>query len=132
MNRTKMVAIIMAVAAFALATGVQAKGPETGTVVVYRAGGIGILVQDGFLLDGQPHNIGFNRRREFVLPAGVHSIARAGVWLRSMDIQSVNVPVNGVVYFQCMEMPFGIVFEVADDQARAKRSAGKCRLQTTE
>jgi hypothetical protein len=66
---------MMAVAALALPIGdVQAKAPADGKLVVYRASGIGLAVKESFILDGQPHNIGYNHSREFNLPAGRHTV----------------------------------------------------------
>jgi hypothetical protein len=124
---------MMAVAAFVLATGAQAANTNatTGKLVVYRAGGVG-MAKEPFFFDGQPHNLGFNRYREFEVSAGQHTMARLGTWTPGMDIEAVNVPAGGTIYFQYITLPFNLIFEVADDQARAARSAGKCRLQTTE
>ena len=134
-----MIKTMMAVAALALAAGnVQANSqqPKTGKLVVYRAGGIGFAVKEGFMLDGQPHNLAWNRRREFVLPAGQHTIAKAGLYTRAMDIQSVNVPAGSTIYFLYFA-PFSLfvpieVFELPSDQHEAARSAAKCSLQVTE
>lgn len=132
-----MVMAVMAVALLAAAGNVQANSqPKTGKLVVYRAGGVGIAVKEGFFLDGQPHNLACNRRREFILPAGQHTIYKTGLYTGGMDIQSVNVPAGGTVYFLYF-LPWSPaveiqIFELPSDQNEAARSAAKCRLQVTE
>jgi hypothetical protein len=127
----RLIITLMAAAAFALPAGNSAtvKPPPTGKLVIYRAGGIGFAVKLPFMLDGDPHNLGYGKYREFTLPAGMHKLSRTDIWLGNFDIVQVNVPANGTVYFQCLASFPNVIFEIASDQARAQRSAGKCKPQ---
>jgi hypothetical protein len=124
-----MMKTMMAPAAFALASGNVEAGNKTGTLVVYRPGGSGPTIQETFLLDGQPHNVGWFRRREFQLPAGQHTIAAEKIWTGVMQIQSVNIPAFAAVYVKCQIGLFpSLTLEVTNDQVQA----GRCGVQTAE
>jgi len=88
---------------------------------------LGALVQSKFPfnVDHGP-NLGVRNGQymKLTLPAGDHVISHdhcPTLWLMGQDPQTVRVEIGKTVYFQYVSA-MSIIFEVADDQARAAHS----------
>jgi hypothetical protein len=120
---------MMAAAALWLAGDAQASEQKTGTVIVYRAASPqGMFARFQFNLNhGAAHFLRNGQKEILELPAGDYTISHDSTFGAGQDPQIVHVEAGKTVYFQYSACGFFCAFEVADDQASAARTAGKCK-----